>query len=300
MEEIQLNVIAYDTFVVINPADSSLVSGLVDGNFTKELYNHLGAEVSGVITVTITELGNGKYRLSWTSNAEGPWSLTIYHPTYLPTGVTNDYTCVTRTSDIDDILADTNEMQGKLPTNEIMGSSTKADKDDEIDEILLDTGTTIPAQITSDHVVTDALITSEHSTTDALVVSEHVVTDALITSEHVTTRVAITTSETNIRGADSDTLKTISEQIDALPDDADITTVMGELTKILGLLHFNYYVDNVVTNTVAGITTETHRIRVYSDKDSVGTDNDVVLTLDVESKYGLDKIIDYYKGVDGS
>ena len=42
---------------------------------------------------------------------------------------------------------------------------------------------------------------------------------------------------------------------------------MAELTKVLGLLHFNYYVDNVTTNTVAGITTENHRIRVYSDKD---------------------------------
>jgi hypothetical protein len=33
-------------------------------------------------------------------------------------------------------LEDTNEIQGKLPTNEIMGSSTKADKDDEIDSIV--------------------------------------------------------------------------------------------------------------------------------------------------------------------
>ena len=31
------------------------------------------------------------------------------------------------------ILIDTNEIQGKLPTNNIMGSSVKTDKDDEID-----------------------------------------------------------------------------------------------------------------------------------------------------------------------
>lgn len=43
------------------------------------------------------------------------------------------------------ILGDTNEMQGKLPTNNIMGSSDKSDKDDEIDAILVDTGTTIPS-----------------------------------------------------------------------------------------------------------------------------------------------------------
>ncbi len=34
-----------------------------------------------------------------------------------------------------DILVDTNQMQGKLPTNNIMGSSVKTDKDDEIDNI---------------------------------------------------------------------------------------------------------------------------------------------------------------------
>ena len=191
-------------------------------------------------------------------------------------------------------------MQGKLPTNEIMGSSTKADKDDEIDAILLDTGTTLPAQITSDHGITDALIASEHVTTDALITSKHGTTDALISSEAAATRVWITSSEGNIRGVDADTLKTISDQIDALPDDSDITTVLAELTKVLGLLHFNYYVDNVTTNTVVGITTENHRIRVYSDKASVGTVNDVVLTLNVESQYGADKIIDYFKGVDGS
>ncbi len=42
-------------------------------------------------------------------------------------------------ADITAILADTNEMQGKLPTNNIMGSSVKTNKDDEIDAILVDT-----------------------------------------------------------------------------------------------------------------------------------------------------------------
>jgi len=40
---------------------------------------------------------------------------------------------------VDSILVDTNEMQTKLPTNNIMGSSVKTDKDDEIDAILTDT-----------------------------------------------------------------------------------------------------------------------------------------------------------------
>ena len=138
-KEIELNEVAYDDFKVIDPSDSSLVTGLVDGNFTKELYNPSGSEVSGVTTVTITELGNGKYRASWTPNVEGPWMLDVFHATYLPTGAGENYICMTRTSDIDDILTDTNETQSKLPTNEIMGSSDKSDKDDDIDAILVDT-----------------------------------------------------------------------------------------------------------------------------------------------------------------
>lgn len=45
---------------------------------------------------------------------------------------------------LDDILADTDETQSKLPTNEIMGSSDKADHDGEIGDILLDTSTMEP------------------------------------------------------------------------------------------------------------------------------------------------------------
>lgn len=43
-------------------------------------------------------------------------------------------------SDLSAILLDTTEMQGKLPTNDIMGSSDKEDHDTDIDSILEDTG----------------------------------------------------------------------------------------------------------------------------------------------------------------
>ena len=52
-------------------------------------------------------------------------------------------------TDVDAVLVDTNEMQGKLPTDNIMGSAVLTSKDDEIDAILVDTGTTLPAQITT-------------------------------------------------------------------------------------------------------------------------------------------------------
>lgn len=50
--------------------------------------------------------------------------------------------------DIEDIQSNVQDIHDKLPTNYIMGSGVLTDKDDEIDDILTDTGTTIPAQIT--------------------------------------------------------------------------------------------------------------------------------------------------------
>ena len=45
------------------------------------------------------------------------------------------------------VLVDTNEIQGKLPSNKFMGSSDGADDDGNIAAILVDTDTTIPALI---------------------------------------------------------------------------------------------------------------------------------------------------------
>jgi len=50
-------------------------------------------------------------------------------------------------ADTDAILVDTNEIQGKLPTNKFMGSSDGADDDGNIDAILTDTGTTLQAEL---------------------------------------------------------------------------------------------------------------------------------------------------------
>jgi len=49
----------------------------------------------------------------------------------------NDIPAVPTAGSVNDVL---NDLDGKLPTNNIMGSSVKTDKDDEIDLILADTG----------------------------------------------------------------------------------------------------------------------------------------------------------------
>ncbi len=56
-----------------------------------------------------------------------------------PTAVENRQEMDSNSTQLSAIVGDTNEMQGKLPTNNIMGSSVKADKDDEIDAIKANT-----------------------------------------------------------------------------------------------------------------------------------------------------------------
>jgi len=112
------NSVMYDDFVVINAAGARVV-GLVNGDFTRSLYNPVNAEVSGVITVTITELGGGSYRARYTPNASGLWKLDIFQATHFPEGKTANH-------QIYDANIDT--VGAKLPTNYIMGSPDAADK----------------------------------------------------------------------------------------------------------------------------------------------------------------------------
>jgi len=93
-------------------------------------------------------------------------------------------------SDINNIDTGVNNIEAKLPTNFIMGSAVQTAKDDEIDAILVDTGTTIPA--------------------------------------------AISSSEAAIRGADSDDLKDVSDQVDALQD-ISAANVNAEVLDVLNV-----------------------------------------------------------------
>lgn len=79
-----------DFFEVLD-ADDNLVTGLVQGSFTVELWDPTDTEVSGSISVTITELANGNYKTEFTPNAVGHWLLVIKHATYFPYGKREDY-----------------------------------------------------------------------------------------------------------------------------------------------------------------------------------------------------------------
>lgn len=94
MNIIEKDVLSTDSFMVTD-ADGAIVTGLVNGNFTKYLYNPSDADVWGAQGGTITELGNGAYKVTFTPNAEGTWTLVITHATYFPAGKVANYQCFT-------------------------------------------------------------------------------------------------------------------------------------------------------------------------------------------------------------
>ena len=105
-----INQIMYDDFTVLN-SSGVRVSGIGTGAFTKTLYNPSGSEVSGSITVSITELGGGDYRLSYTPNVKGLWKVNIFHAIYFPAGKTNSYQIYN--VDIDSVYIDLETIDGK-------------------------------------------------------------------------------------------------------------------------------------------------------------------------------------------
>ena len=93
---IEKDTIAYDEFVVLDE-DNNPITGLISSNFTTKLYDPNKNEVSNIsagITVTIEELGDGSYRVSFTPDTLGAWILIVYNDTYFPFGKGNNYVCV--------------------------------------------------------------------------------------------------------------------------------------------------------------------------------------------------------------
>lgn len=98
-------------------------------------------------------LGTGKYDLFYkVASTETEESLTVEFGWYETGVIMSQYRAtevVDYAGDIEDIQAKVDVLYAKRPANYFMGSSVDTDKDDEIDAILEDTGTTIPEQITT-------------------------------------------------------------------------------------------------------------------------------------------------------
>jgi len=92
------NELAVDAFMVADKKRNP-ISGIAPGAFTVELYDPTGSEVSGTITVTISELGGGAYRTSFTPNSVGNWMLVVKHSTYFKAGKSENYRVFNRLFD---------------------------------------------------------------------------------------------------------------------------------------------------------------------------------------------------------
>jgi len=77
----------HDDFSVTDVNDT-LVPGIDSTAFTYHIFNENGDEVTSTVPVTITELGFGHYRSTFTPNVIGVWMLAVYHPVYFPWGKT--------------------------------------------------------------------------------------------------------------------------------------------------------------------------------------------------------------------
>jgi len=75
-----------EDFTVVDLNGEDPITGLLDGDFIKKLFDPDGNEVSGSIEIIISELGSGNYRASFTLNTVGTWYIVIYHVLYFPWG----------------------------------------------------------------------------------------------------------------------------------------------------------------------------------------------------------------------
>jgi len=78
-----------ENFIVLD-VDGNRITGLLQSDFIVELFDPDKNEVSGSITVTIVELGNGHYRASFIPNKKGSWFLTVSNTDYFPWGKSNE------------------------------------------------------------------------------------------------------------------------------------------------------------------------------------------------------------------
>ncbi len=184
--------------------------------------------------------------------------------------------------EISEILTDTNETQGKLPTNEIMGSSTKSDKDDEIDAIKtvtdnlpnngsltdIDTGVNnIEAKLPTNYIMGSGVQSDKDDEIDTILIDTNEIQTKL-PSNYIMGSSVPTDKDDEI-----DAIKAIT---DNLPDSGALTTISADLKRVLGLMHENVYIDNPVFDNNTNLISA--RIRIYSVAGSVGTGSNVLAT----------------------
>lgn len=121
-------------FTVVDAA-GNLVTGLLDGSFTKELYEE--NDTLSAITVTIVELGSGSYRAKFTPDNSGVWYLVVKHSTHFPNGKAENI-----------LVYDGDLSAVGLGTDSITAAVLAADAANEIADALLDRANGIETSMT--------------------------------------------------------------------------------------------------------------------------------------------------------
>ena len=168
---------------------------------------------------------------------------------------------------IDAIEMDTNEIQGKLPTNKIMGSSVVTDKDDEIDAIKAKTDL-IPADITTQldtnvpaiKAKTDLIPADIVTQLDTNVPAIKAKTDNLPAdpADESLLESEINANETKIDAIDA-VVDAIKLKTDNLPSDpADASVIDADLTSIESKIDT---IDDFLDTEVAAILADTNELQ---------------------------------------
>ena len=89
-----------DEHFTVSDSNGNLISGIDTTAFTVYVYDPSGSEVSGSVSGSFVELGDGNYKYIFTPNSNGVWYAVVTHPNYFPWGKT------------DDIYVDTSDLSG--------------------------------------------------------------------------------------------------------------------------------------------------------------------------------------------
>lgn len=88
----KLGEISVEHFVVVDDIGVPVPSLVYPADFSASLLDPTGTDVIGLIPITLVETSvGGKYKVSFTPNALGRWSLSIFQATYAPDGYHGDW-----------------------------------------------------------------------------------------------------------------------------------------------------------------------------------------------------------------
>ncbi|MBR9682653.1 MAG: hypothetical protein GOV02_03170 [Candidatus Aenigmarchaeota archaeon] len=116
-----LNELVSEHFTIAD-SDGNLVPGVDPASISLFVYNPSGTEVSGSVGGSISELGDGNYKYTFTPDSIGVWYVVATHPTYFPWGKTDDVQVFN--VDIDDVYTEVEKTLGLSKHNMFIDDAT--------------------------------------------------------------------------------------------------------------------------------------------------------------------------------